>query len=223
VGAGKIVMLILGIIVILVSFAFMAAGGFLVWADVARTDGEGFTEIRSGHLERDSHAMVTEPVNIDVDEWFWDWTPIDTIKVEGSNNNPSKGIFIGLAGESDLQAYLADVEYDEIIGFSFLGSDVDYENHPGNSTPAAPVTQSFWVVAPAHGAGTQSLEWELEKGAFSLALMNDDGTASVDLDVKFMAKVNHILKIAIGSLVGGMVVLVGGVFMVYFAVRKRQA
>ena len=100
---------------------------------------------------------------------------------------------------------------------------MDYENHPGNSTPAAPVTQSFWVVAPAHGAGTRSLVWEIEKGTFSLVLMNDDGAASVDLDVQFMAKVNHILKIAIGSVVGGMAVLLGGVFMVYFAVRKHQA
>ncbi len=66
------------------------------------------------------------------------------------------------------------------------------------------------------------MEWELEEGTFSLVLMNDDGAAGVDLDVKFMAQVKHILKIAIGSLVGGMVVLVGGVFMVYFAVRKRQ-
>ncbi len=91
--------------------------------------------------------MVTEPVNIDVDEWFWDWTPIDTIKVESSNNNPSKGIFIGLAGESDLQAYLADVDYDEITDFPFLGSDVDYENHPGGSVPAVPTSQTFWEVS----------------------------------------------------------------------------
>jgi hypothetical protein len=41
-----------------------------------------------------------------------------TFKVKGKNNDASKGIFIGVARESDLMSYLRNVENDEIINVS---------------------------------------------------------------------------------------------------------
>ena len=218
-GAGKIVLLIIGIIVLLVALGFMAAGGFLVWLDTARADSEGFVSTRTVHLERTSYAIVTEPVELHVDAWFWDWSDLGSIKVEGSNNDSSKQMFMGIARETELNSYLRDVEYDEITDFGFLSSDVDYESHPGSSAPAAPIVHSFWI-AFADGAGTQTLEWELEEGTFSLVLMNSDGSSGIDLDVKVMVKINHIFKIGVGLLAGGFVLLIGGTLMVFFAVRR---
>jgi hypothetical protein len=41
-----------------------------------------------------------------------------TFKVEGKSNDASKGIFIGVARESDLMSYLRNVENDEIININ---------------------------------------------------------------------------------------------------------
>ena len=144
--------------------------------------------------------------------------------VEGSNDDPSKQIFIAVSEDSDLKAYLSGVDYDEmdLVGRGWLSSlTAVYTNHPGSSAPATPASQTFWTES-AHGAGTQTLEWETEVGSHSMVLMNDDGSSGVDLSVVFKAKIPSVFGLSVGLLIGGVVVLVAGGFMVYLAVRRPQ-
>jgi hypothetical protein len=224
VSTGKIVLLVFGIIFLLVSVGLLLGGAALVWANSSLTDSEGFftTEVRQ--IERDSYAIVTEPVDIDLEAgwhwgWHWDWSNFVTFKVEGYNNNPSKQIFIGVAEESDVRAYLSGVEYDEITEWSIHPYRVEYTHHLGGSVPTAPTTQTFWAES-AHGAGTQTLEWEPETGNWMLVLMNDDGSAGVSLSGAVGVKVPWLFGIGVGFLVGGIAVLIIGIVMVYFAVRR---
>ena len=221
VSAGKIVLLVFGIIGLLVAVGLLLVGGFFIWLDIARTDNEGFVTTRTIHLDKTSHAIVTEPVEIDLRAaWLWDWSDFGTIKVEGSNDNPLKQVFIGIARDADVKAYLSNVEYDEIGEWRIWPHRLDYTNHPGTSVPAAPTTQIFWTVS-AHGAGTQTLEWELEEDTYSLVLMNDDGSSGVDLSIVMGAKVSWILWIGVGFLAGGAVALIAASLMVYFAARRK--
>jgi hypothetical protein len=224
VSTGKIVLLIFGIIFLLASVGLLLGGGALVWANSALTDSEGFFTTKARQIERDSYAIVTVPADIDLEAgwhwgWRWDWSNFVTFKVEGSNNDPSKQIFIGIAEESDVKDYLSGVEYDEITEWSIHPYKVEYEHHPGSSVPTAPISQTFWTES-AHGAGTQTLKWEPETGSWVLVLMNDDGSAGIDLSGSVGVKVSWILGIAIGFLVGGVVALITGILMVYFAVRR---
>ena len=220
-SAGKIVLLVFGIIGLLVSFGLLVGGGALLWADITIKDSEGFYTTEIVQLERDSYAIVTPAADIDLETaWLWDWGNLATFKVEGSNNDPTKQIFMGVAEESDVQAYLSGVEYDEITQFRIRPYRVDYTNHPGTSAPAAPTSQTFWTEL-AHGAGTQTLEWELETGNHVLVLMNADGSAGVDLSTVVGAKVPLVLWVGVGLLIGGIFVLIIGVLMVFFAARRR--
>jgi hypothetical protein len=222
VTAGKIVLLVFGAIILLGAFALLFSGGALLWVNSALTDSEGFITTKTIQLETDSYAIITKPADIDVKTaWLWDWSNLVTFKVEGNNDNSLKQIFIGVAEESDLNAYLSDVEHDEITEFSIYPFRVAYTNHPGDSEPPAPTSQTFWT-ASAHGTGTRSLEWELETGTYSLVLMNDDGAAGVDLSVVVGVKVPLIFGIGVGLLVGGVVALIVGGLMIFFAVRKSQ-
>jgi len=219
-SVGKIVLLVFGVIVLLVSLGLMAGGGTLIWADTTIKDSEGFYTTKTVQLDRDSYAIVTPSADIDLRAaWVWDWGNLVTFKVEGSNNDPSKQIFMGVAEESDVQVYLSGVEYDEITQFRIHPYRVDYRNHPGTSEPTAPTSQTFWT-ASAHGTGIQTLKWELETGSYVLVLMNNDGSAGVDLNTVVGAKVPRILGVGVGLLVGGIVVLVIGGVMVYLAVRR---
>ncbi len=223
-------LLIFGVLILLGSVPLLFGGGALLWVHIALTDSEGFITTKYHTFERGSYAIVTEPADIEFDEewnWGWGWHrawdlgDLVTFKVEGSNNDPSKGIFIGVAEESYLSGYLSDVEYDEITDFSFRPYEVEYTNHPGSSVPAAPTSQTFWT-AEMSGTGTQTLEWELETGTYSLMLMNDDGYRGVDLDVAIGAKVPLIFGVGVGMAVGGIVALIAGILMVIFAVRGRK-
>ena len=222
-SAGRIVLLVFGAIILLVAIALIAGGGALIWLDKANSDSEGFITTNTIHLERDSYAITTHPAEIDLESgwWFGDRYHIATIKVQASTENNSKPIFIGIANEADVKAYLSDVNYDEIKEFRIQPFRVYYTNHPGNSSPAAPTSQTFWVVSE-HGSGTQTLEWELETGNWVLVLMNADGSAGVNVSGSIGVKVPWLFWVGIGFLIGGIVLLIIGVGLILLGTRRRM-
>ena len=60
-SAGKIILLIFGVLVVLGAVALLFGGGALIWANSALTDSEGFFTTKEVELETDSYAIVTEP------------------------------------------------------------------------------------------------------------------------------------------------------------------
>jgi len=229
-SAGKIVLLVFGIIILLVSLVPLLAGGGLMWVEKALRDSEGFYTTPVIQLEKDSYAIVTEPANIDLGgDWEWiswgrRWDPTDflTLKIEGSSSNPSTQIFLAMAEVSDLETYLQDVKYDEVTDFRIRRPSLEYTDHPGTSRPEAPTTQTFWT-ASAYGEGTQTLEWGIEEGTYSLVLMNDDGSQGLDLAVSIGVKVPPVVGwIGVAILVVGLVLLGVAVLMLYLAVRRPK-
>jgi len=225
-SAGRVILLVFGIIGLLISIGLLVGGGAILWLDNTIKDSEGFYTTETIQIEKGSYAIVTGPANIDIEAgwdwgWQWDWGNLATFKVEGKSNDPSNQLFIGVARESDLDSYLSGVEYDEIKRFHIYPYSVDYQNHPGSVVPGAPTSQTFWTSS-TYGAGTQSLEWELEPGSHSLVLMNSDGSAGVDISIELGAKVPWLLGVGIGLLVGGVVALVTGSTMVFLAVRRQK-
>lgn len=220
--AGRIVLLVFGAIILLVSLALIAAGGTLVWLDKAHSDSEGFITTDTIHLERASYAITTQPADIELESaWFVDRHDIGTIKVQASSENNSKQIFIGIADEADVKAYLSGVNYDEIKEFRVLPFRVYYTNHPGNSSLAAPTSQTFWVVSE-HGSGTQTLEWEVESGNWVLVMMNADGSAGVDVNGSIGVKAPWVFWVGLGLLIGGILLLIIGVGLVLVATRRQK-
>jgi hypothetical protein len=229
-STGRIILLIVGILFLLGSIPLLFGGGGLLLVDIFLPDEDGFFTSGDHRLDSDSYAIVTESADINFDEewhggWGWcvDWDSGDfvTIKIEGKNNDSSKGIFIGIAEESDWEAYLNDVEYDEITDISFDPFKVEYKNHSGNSSPEAPTSQTFWLEE-TYGTGLQVLEWELEMGTYSVILMNDDGSRGVDADVAVGARVPWLFGLGVGLVVGGVAALIIGILMVIFSLRGRK-
>lgn len=225
-GVGKILLLVFGVIIVLVAVALVFGGGTLLWLERTHTDSEGFITSDPIHIERDSsYAIVTGPIDIDeVALDVLDWLGIATaFVVEGSSNDLEKNIFIGVAEESDLDDYLNDVAYDEMTfaDIGWLTFEEGYTKHLGSSEPVDPTSEELeiWRVS-VHGAGNQTLEWETEVGSHSIVLMNEDGSAGVDLNAVFKVKVGSLLAISGGLLVGGIVALLLGAFMIVLAVRR---
>ena len=226
-SAGRVVLLVFGIIFLVGAVFMLVAGGGMVWANGALTDNEGFFSTETSRIESDGYAIVSEPVRIDWDMecgvgWCCSPGNLVTFKVEGSNRDASKGIFIGIAEESDVEEYLEDVEYDEIVQWQAddFELDVEYDTHDGTAVPAPPASQDW--AASANGSGTQTLEWEPQSGNWVLVVMNEDGSAGVDVNGAVGAKVPWVFRAGVGLLVAGVVVLVAGIVMVCFAAAKTQ-
>ncbi|MBM3157389.1 MAG: DUF4389 domain-containing protein [Chloroflexi bacterium] len=220
--AGRIVALVFGVIILLISLGLLFTGGVLLWMDSALKDDEGYITTKTVRLDKDSYAITSYPADIDLSEtWVLDLGELVVFKVEASNNDPAKGIFIGIADERDVGDYLSDVEYDELIRFRFYPRGIDYRNYPGDAVPAPPKSEIFWTES-AYGKGTQTLRWDLETGNWVLVVMNEDGSPGVDVDVVLGAKVPLVFGTGLGILIGGIVALIIAVLMIYFSVRGTQ-
>jgi hypothetical protein len=214
---GKTISIIFGIIVGLVSIALIAGGGFALWLN-SKTDGEGYINSNTIEIDRTSHAAVIGPLTMNevavrvvkIIGIASDW------RVQGSSNDPAKGIFIGVAGAADFATYFNDVSYDEmdIATAGWLNfQSVEFTNHAGSSTPAAPTSQTFWAESE-NGSGTETVEWRVTAGSNMLVLMNDDGSAGIDLDAVISVNVGTgVLYLGIGLLVVGILMLVPVFFL----------
>ncbi len=227
-SAGRIVLLVFGIIFLVASVFLLLGGGGLVWAHAAMTDSDGFYTTKTTRLQSDSYAIATQPADINWDAdrrmgWCCDPGDFLTIKVEAQNRTASQGVFIGIAAESDIDDYLDDIEYDEITEWSSnsCGVDVEYRRHQGDAEPADPTTQTFWEVS-AYGTGTQALKWEPETGNWVLVIMNQDGSYDIDMSGAVGVKVPWVFWVGIGMLIAGAVALPVGIVMVYFAARRPK-
>ena len=219
-SAGKIVLLIVGIIVLVVAIGLVVTGSGVLWANGALTDDEGYLTTKTIRIDEGSYAVVSEPTDIEVGSWWvWDWGDLASFKIEGSNDDSSKNIFMGLADESDSNSYLIDVNYDEVIDIDINPDRLDFRNRPGNFDPAIPTTQDFWLES-VNGPGTQTLEWDMQAGTWSLILMNEDGAAGVDLSVVLGVKIPWLFGTGLGLLIGGIVALPLGTLMIILAVRR---
>jgi Domain of unknown function (DUF4389) len=221
VSAGRIVLLVFGAIFLLVAIVMLVGGGVLVWADQTLKDSEGFLTSDTITLESDSYAITTHPADINFSGW-WPWGEGNqvTLKVEGKNNDSAKQIFIGIADEADVSDYLRNVNYDEIREFRIHSDEISYRNHPGSAVPEAPTAQTFWVVPPAYGNGTQTLKWDLESGEWVLVLMNADGSTGVDLSGVIGIKIPWIFGVGLGLLIGGIVLFIISISMIVLATRR---
>ncbi len=221
-GTGKIILLVVGAIIILISFGLVVGGGGVLWANEALTDDDGYYMTDSLHMEKDSYAIISEPADVELEgAWAFDWGDLATFKGEVESGNVDKNIFVGVASEDDLTEYLRNVEHDMVTDFEIDPEEWEYENVPGTAEPAPPTSQTFWEES-AYGAGTQVLEWELEEGTWIFVMMNEDGSAGIDLDMELGAKVEWLVGVGVGLLAGGIIGLIVGGVMFFFALRKSR-
>jgi hypothetical protein len=93
---------------------------------------------------------------------------------------------------------------------------------PGSREPEPPGDQTFWKQQVS-GPGEQELDWDLEAGAYRFVLMNADGSAGVNSQVKFALKIPFVSGIMIGLLVWGGIVAVIGLITIILGIRSGRS
>lgn len=219
-SAGKIVLLVFGIIFILVAFPLLVGGGVMVAIDRTLRDDEGFYSIHGLNIDASSPIVITAPADIRIENlWLWRYSNPVSVKVAATSKS-DKEVFIGVARESDLRAYINGASYDEITSFSIYPEKLDQKHFPGNPTLPPPESQKFWV-ASSTGSGNRELQWDITTGIFSLVLMNADGSSPIKAEVSIGIKIPPIISmIGWGLFASGIILLVAGGIMIFFAVRR---
>ena len=222
-SAGRIVLLIVGIIFILISIGAMFAGGAIIWASRFHRDAEGFHVTDPLRINSGTYAVISDAIEFDEGaSQALNWLGLDKIKIEVENNDPSQSVFVGIARSRDIDAYLEDVKHDEITSVDIFDSSFDYERKPGEMLPEPPGTQDFWVEE-AQGRGPQEIVFDIEEGEFTVLAMNADAAEGVDLEAVFGIKSSGvILLLGIVFTIIGVLLLAGGVIMVIFGAKSPK-
>ncbi len=209
----RIVLLVAAGIAGVLALAALVLGSVAGWAAGTQRDDDGFFTTSTEEFATDSRALVSEEV-----DWFSDQGPravrdLLTVRFtfESTDDRP---VFVGIADADELDAYLADVAISRITDVDFDPFELTTDEIDGGAPATAPGDETFWV-ASVSGTGEQVLEWDVEGGTWEVVLMNADGSAGVRAEVEVGARVDAIVPIAVGLIIGGL--LLGGLAALFVA------
>ncbi len=209
---GRIVMLVLGTLSALLGLGLLAGAGFTGWANYQQRDGGYFTT-PSERYTVDSYALTSPRLNVMVDAGPAGVDPAaiaGSVLLSGSAADSAQRIFIGIAPQADVAAYLSGVKHSELTEVRFSPFRAQYREVSGTKPPARPADQAFWT-ASATGAGTQELKWNLRSGNWAVVIMNADASSPVTVDLRGGARSDLLWPVFLGLLIGGIVLLAVGV------------
>ncbi|HWH13779.1 MAG TPA: DUF4389 domain-containing protein [Miltoncostaeaceae bacterium] len=216
--AGRIILIVFGVLGVLVGLAALAGGGALLWADQTQRDDDGFFTTRTETFSTPTRAITAENA-----EGFSDW-PLDRsladVRIRATSEDGGR-VFVGVARAQDLDRYLRDVAHDRVEDVDLDPFRVTYDRTEGGAPRTPPGEQVFWV-ARAEGPGTQTLTWDATGGDWSAIVMNADGSPGVTVRADVGADVGWLLALAIGLLVFGAVSVAGGVLLIVLGARGSR-
>jgi hypothetical protein len=216
-GAGRVVALVLGVLLLLIATVLLVGGGAVLWADRAeRTDG--YVSSNEETLTAPGYALVSERIELSTGA---DWVPISAalgdVRFTATGTDPGSGTFIGIAPVSDATAYLGGVERTVVddLGIDSPG----LRNLPGGEPSGPPGEQGFWT-AQTSGTGTQELTWAPAEGDWMLVVMNADGSPGLSVESRIGATAPALDGVGWGLLIAGLVLLLIAALVVALAVRR---
>jgi hypothetical protein len=203
----RVAAIVTGSVLALVSLGLLAVGGTALWAN-AQKDDQGYVSTHTERFHTPTAALRTENLDIDLDgaETVLDQGRYGQVRLR-VQPRADKDVFVGIARTSDVDEYLRGTAHATVTDLDYAPFDADYSASAGARRAASPLSQGIWA-ASAHGAGAQTLNWDVDEGDWSIVVMNEDGTPGVDAGVKAGVDVPFLDDIGWGAAGGGVVMLI---------------
>ena len=205
-GAGRVVLIVLGVIAALLSLALLAGGTALVVVDQTQRDDDGFLMSPSEDFSTGTYAIVADSVDVDFGGSESAARAIlGDVRIRSESD---RDVFVGIARDTDVDEYLNGVEHSVVTD---IGKEPEYSHRAGDAPTSRPGDQDFWVASTS-GPGEQTLEWEPEDGSWSAVVMNSDGSRGVTSELSIGAELDAalwtgIVLLAVGALLAALAAL----------------
>jgi hypothetical protein len=201
----------------LIGLALLLGGIAVLAAYAFGRDDDGYFNSDRQRLESATYAIITEDIDLGVDEV--DWAPdkiLGNVRVQVEGARP---VFVGIGSDDDVERYLGDVARDELVGFD--GDDPEFDPHDGRAPRGAPADQEFWV-AESEGSGEQALTWDAEFGRWTVVVMNADAARGIDVEADVGVKLDWAIWPGLGMFVLGLL-MTGGAVIVILLIRRPSS
>ena len=217
--AGRIVLVVVGVIAGVIALGLLAGGCALVGIDRTQRDDDGFLMSPTQEFASPTYAIVSEAAELDTDgaEWALD-TFLGTVRVKSESE---RDVFVGIGPATEVDRYLNGVEHDVVDDLDSSG-DPEFARQTGSRPVGAPGEETFWV-ASASGSGEQALDWEPEDGDWRVVVMNADASRGVSSDLSIGAELDTVLWIGLGLLLFGALFAAAAALAITAGVRRRAA
>lgn len=214
---GRVVSVVVGSVLALAAMGLISGGATLLWVDRAERDGEGYVTVSDTYTTT-GYAIASDRIELRGTPADWDaasdFLGDVRIRVDAAGEQP---VFVGIAPSREVADYLAGTEYATVRGMDSESGDLSLQN--GGPLPTPPTAQDFWV-AQSSGPGTQSISFPAGSGDWTVVVANADGSAGVNVRAEAGATIPGLFWIAIGVLVGGILLFALGAALVGVAVYR---
>jgi len=205
----------------LLAVGFVAAGAFALWGD-SQKDRDGYLSTSSQRFEAGTHALATENLDVNLDGTgsvvsSGEFGKV-RLKVAPQSGKP---VFVGIARSSDVAGYLRGVSHTTMTDVDSSPFKASYSPHGGKQRPAAPAKQSIWA-ASAHGSGTQTLNWDVQDGNWSVVVMNADRSSGIQAGISAGAKVPWLNELGWTAVGGGTVLMILSAALLMLGIRPPR-
>jgi hypothetical protein len=218
---GRVVSLVLGIVV-LVGTALVGLGAItLAIGSAVVRDSDGYLMSGTESFSTRTYALSSTSLEIHTDapgavlpeELLGD----AKLSVRPAGDTP---VFVGVAASSDADRYLRRIAHATVVGLDSSGPQ--YRTSPGRAPLVAPGSRDIWV-ARSSGTGSRTVTWPVERGDWTIVVMNADGSAGVRADISAGATVPALGWVTAALFVAAFVgLLLGLVLVVVPAVKVSR-
>jgi hypothetical protein len=219
----RIALIVTGAITGLVAAGLLAVGGVALWGD-SEKDADGYLSTDSHRFAASTHALASESLDVDLDgaEWLMDSEDFGDVRLEVAPRS-DEPVFVGIAPTDQVSRYLSGVARTSVSDVDSWPFEVSYDERTvgGDRRPAPPGEQRIWA-ASVQGAGTQTLDWDVEDGDWSVVVMNADGSRGVDAEVEAGAKVPFLSEIGWSAIGTGAVLLIAAAGLLVLGIRAPR-
>lgn len=200
--AGPVTALVAGVLLLAPATGLTVGGGALLALDGAR-DAAGYVSTPAARVQTRTAAITADSITLQAgDPWTRGFSTIGGVRISATSSARTN-MFIGIAAQSDVDAWLSGIAHDHLTGVS--NGTGNYDRVGGSSRPvAAPLAQHFWL-ATGTGTGTATLIWKATAGTFAVVLANADGSTGVVADVRAATQVPRLTGIGAGLLSTGII------------------
>jgi hypothetical protein len=217
--AGRITALVIGVLLLLVGLTLLGGGATAVWADLTQRDGEYVTsEVHDFSTSGSALATVRTDLGTAGVGWLYSPGLLDEVRIRVTPASAGPPLFVGIGPSVDVDRYLAGVNHTVIS--EFFADKVEAVD--GGPPASAPGTQDFWVASDT-GAGTRTVVWDPSDGAWTVVVMNANGSPGIAIGADLGARMPALLWIALGVLAAGAVLAAGGGLLTVDAIRRGRA
>jgi hypothetical protein len=213
---GRILAVVLGAVLGLMGLAGLTGGAAMLVADRGIRDG-GFVTTPAQEVDSPGYAVVMGDARIDAvgTDANVPQQVIGDVLVRVTPVRSEPPLFVGLARAADVDDYLGSVARTE-------ARSANSRDDLGGGAPAAPPGDLDIWVAQSSGPGVQELVWAPQEGAWSVVVMNADGSGGVAADVQFGAELPWLWAAGVVVLVFGVLFLAIGVVLVAVGVARAS-